>query len=209
MAQVNLPGNSHKSKAPQVKKEVVSVTKGRVRTKKPALGKRFMNSFFGEDAGGVWHYIGWEVLMPAAKDTITDVVSQGIERLLYGEARGRGRGRGGNRYSNGPVTNYTRYSSSGPIRSEPRMEISRRGRATHDFDELVFESRADAEGVIDGLYDILSQYEEATVSDLYELSGVSGNFTDQKWGWTDLKGAGVSKRRDGYYLDLPRPTPLD
>jgi hypothetical protein len=50
----------------------------------------------------------------------------------------------------------------------------------------------------------VSQYEQATVNDLYELVGVSGNFTDENYGWTDIRGAGITRIRGGYLLDLPK-----
>jgi hypothetical protein len=87
--------------------------------------------------------------------------------------------------------------------------MSQRGRAKHDFDEIVLDQRAEAEEVIDRLYDVVSRYEQATVADLYDLVGLSSTHTDHKWGWTDLRGAGVSRIRDGYLLDLPDPEPLD
>ena len=81
--------------------------------------------------------------------------------------------------------------------------------AKHDFDEIVLDQRAEAEEVIDRLYDVVSRYESATVADLYDLVGLPSTHTDHKWGWTDLRGAGVSRIRDGYLLDLPDPEPLD
>jgi hypothetical protein len=87
--------------------------------------------------------------------------------------------------------------------------MSQRGRAKHDFDEIVLDQRAEAEEVIDRLYDVVSRYEQATVADLYDLVGLSSTHTDHKWGWTDLRGSGVSRIRDGYLLDLPDPEPLD
>lgn len=87
--------------------------------------------------------------------------------------------------------------------------MSRRGRSTHDFDEIILATRVEAEEVVDRLFDLVGRYESASVSDLYSLVGISGNFTDEKWGWTDLRGAGVERVRNGYLLDLPRPEPLD
>ena len=74
---------------------------------------------------------------------------------------------------------------------------------------LFWINRAEAEEVIDRLFELVSIYESATVADLYELVGLSSTHTDHKWGWTDLMGAGVSRIRGGYLLDLPDPEPLD
>ena len=87
--------------------------------------------------------------------------------------------------------------------------ISRRARASHDFDEVILQSRAEAEEVIDNLYEVVSQYGAASVADLYQLVGITASHQDTKWGWTELRGTGVSKVRHGYLLDLPQPVPLD
>jgi uncharacterized protein YerC len=87
--------------------------------------------------------------------------------------------------------------------------MSRQARATHNFDEVILPTRREAEEVLDFLHDLLTRYETVSVSDLYELVGETGNFTDEKWGWTDLAGASVSRVRDGYLLNLPRPVPID
>jgi hypothetical protein len=80
----------------------------------------------------------------------------------------------------------------------------------HDFNEIVLESRGEAEQVIDQLIEIISQYQAASVADLYALVGVTSAYTDGKYGWTDLRGAGVSHVRGGLYLlNLPKPIPLD
>jgi len=42
----------------------------------------------------------------------------------------------------------------------------------------------------------------------YELVGLDSTHTDHKWGWEELTGAGVSRIRGGYLLDLPEPEPL-
>ena len=87
--------------------------------------------------------------------------------------------------------------------------MSRQSRARHNFDEIVLDERVEAEEVIDRLFDLVSRYEAATVADLYELVGLSSTHTDNKWGWIDLTGAGVTRVRGGYLLDLPEPESLD
>src|SRR3954454_10116741 len=91
----------------------------------------------------------------------------------------------------------------------PPASMSRRARARHDFDEIVLESRGEAEEVIDRMYDLLSRYDSVSVADMYELTGIQSAHTDQKWGWTDLRGSTVTRTRaGGYLLDLPEPQPL-
>lgn len=207
----NYPSNSRR--APEDKKEPKKVEKiitgESVRRKKP-LGRRFKETFVGgDDAGSVWGYVVNDVLVPAAKDMLSDAVSQGVERMLFGDIRSRS-----NRFrssSGAPHTSYNRFSSPNTVirREDPRREMSRRARSTHDFDEIVLATRREAEDVIQGLYELVTQFDAATVADLYELVGQSSNFTDAKWGWTDMRGASVSSIKGGYLLDLPPTIPLD
>jgi hypothetical protein len=97
----------------------------------------------------------------------------------------------------------------GNRQSGPHRAISRQARSRHNFDEIVLDQRAEAEEVIDRLFDVVNRYESATVADLYELVGLSSTHTDNNWGWTDLTGAGVSRIRGGYLLDLPEPEPFE
>jgi len=208
------PSNSHNKKRALPEKEepkkIEKVIEGQVIRRKKPLGKRFAEVFIGGDARTVGQYILFDVLFPAMKDTIADVASQGVERMLFGEARSTSR-RTGRGPGTGSHVNYQSMSRSvSPYgRPEPRNQPSRRARATHDFDEIILPTRVEAEEVIDRLFDLVAKYESATVADLYELVGVTGSYTDDKWGWTDIRGAGVQRIRNGYLLDLPRPEPLD
>lgn len=215
------PPNSHVAKAAvgepvqetKTDRETLEpVVTGKVIQRKKPLGKRFMETFFGGDAKGVVGYVVADVLLPAAKDTIADAVSQGIERMLFGESRSSSRRTGSRPGGVGGFVSYNNYSRPSTRRDDPRdreRNPSRRSRASHDFDEIVLATRHEAETVIDRLYDIISKYEQATVSDLYDLVGVSSNFTDAKWGWTDMRGAGPTRVSNGYLLELPKPEPLN
>ena len=210
------PSNSHnKPQKPKAgesaePKKVEKIVKSEVIQRKKPLSKRFVETFVQGDARGVWGYILFDVLQPAAKDMVADAFSQGIERMLFGEARSSSR-RTGSR-PDGRGSSFTSYSSmyNSPVgrREEPRG-MTRRSRATHDFGEIIIGTRVEAEEVIDSLFTMIAHYEQATVADLYDLVGTSTDFTDQKWGWTDLRGAGVTRVREGYLLNLPRPEPLD
>ena len=207
---VDIRKGQQEDKSPGEKK-VERVIEGEVVRRKKPLGKRVKEFFIAGDAKSVWGYVVGDVLLPAAKDTIVDATSEYVQRMMFGESRHRrpSSSRGPNGY-----VSYNRYSpssrsSAGQDRLDQRREVSRRARASHNFDEIILETRGEAEEVIDRLFDLISRYEIATVEDLYELTGISGNYTDRKWGWTDIRGAGVSRVRSGYLLDLPRPEPLD
>ena len=92
-------------------------------------------------------------------------------------------------------------------RSDSR-DISRTARRTHDFGDIILATRAEADRVLDHLSGLIDEFGQASVLDLYEIVNIDGNFTDDKWGWTQLRTAGVIRVRDGYLLDLPRTESL-
>lgn len=198
------PPNSVKSKAPQPEeKKIERVTTTDPTRRKKGLGKQFQNTFFGGDFKTASQYVIFGVLIPAAKEALVEAGSAGFEKLIFGDKR-----RGGPR--SGSPLGHVAYNRMG-LQAQPQVSrpaLSQRGRAQHDFDEIVLESRQEAEAVLDQLYDLLSKYDEVTVSDLYELSGIKSNHVDKQWGWSNLKGSGVSRVRGGYLLDLPEPTHL-
>jgi hypothetical protein len=205
-------GPAPKGKLP---KEVKQVVTGKVVRRKKPLGTRFKETFFsGDGTRGVWGYVMGEVLVPAAKDMIVDATRNGVERAVFGESQ---RGPRGWRPGNSPsghtrYDGYSRPSNTPPWRgSQPaQREISSRGRSQHNFDEIILDSRGEAEQVIDVLIDIVNEYGQATVADLYELVGITSAYTDPKYGWTSMQGAGVQHIRGGQYLlNLPKPQPLD
>ena len=86
--------------------------------------------------------------------------------------------------------------------------MSSRARRMHDFEELVFDSRLEAESVLERMRDIIEQYEMASVADLYSLAGVSSNYVDNNWGWRNLAQARTRQVREGFLLELPRAEEL-
>lgn len=207
MVTPEFPPNSETSKRGALDdKNVQRVTSGDAVRRKKSLRKQFSETFVAGDAKSAVRYVLFDVLLPAAKDTIVEAVTQGFEKLIFGESRRRG--------STSPqagatgYVSYNRYSMGNRPPSAQRA-MSRQARAGHNFDEIVLEQRAEAEDVIDRLFDLVSRYDAASVADLYELVGLNSTHTDHKWGWTDLHGAGVSRIRGGYLLDLPEPVPLD
>lgn len=200
------PPNSEASRqGPPETKNIKRVTSGQPVRRRKSLRKQFSDTFVAGDAKSAMQYVMFDVLIPAAKDMIAEAGSQGIEKLIFGESRRRG----SSSPSSGPTgyVSYNRYAMAHK-QTAPQRTMTRQARARHDFDEIVLQSRAEAEEVIDRLFEIVSRYGAVTVADFYELVGLPSTHTDNKWGWSDLRGAGVSKVRTGFLMDLPEPEPL-
>lgn len=226
---VNLPSNSHKSKKvtvtdlksaqtpgkveKQIEKDrpkLEKIIEGKASVKKKGFWYKAREAFTGDDSKSVGQYIMIDVIIPAIKDMLLDGIQQGSERLIMGpDARG-GHRQSRNRPGERDYVPYgqmsTRQVGSGANR---RRELSPRARATHDFRDVVVETRRDAEDIIAAMMRRIDDYGSATVADLYDLVDISGDFTDDKWGWYDLRDSGVRRHGGGYVLVLPKPEVIE
>lgn len=215
-------GNSNKSKkapprefaeetveaTPQEPKKVESVVEGKVIRKKTGWWKKVGQSLTSDESRGVGSYVLEEILLPAFKSMIFEAITGGSERAIFGDTRGRALGP--NAYRVG--TNYNNISTGSVNRSPGSNRdrgISRSGRRNHQLDKIIIESRVEALEVLERLSDLVDKYGTASLADFYDLIDVDSNFVDQKWGWDNLSTARAQKVRGGYFLDLPRPEPLD
>lgn len=189
----NYQSNSHKSKRNSIedKKKVDKIVKGKVKTKKK---NGILSSFINDDLQDIKKYIVEDVLIPTIKKTITDVVKNSIDMFFYGEVSRPNR-------SNSSRISYSSYYD--------RDREPRRRRNDLLIDDIVLESRAEAEEVLDRLDEMIEEFGMASVLNLYDLIGVTAPFTSDKYGWTDIRNATAVRVRDGYLLKLPRVMPLD
>lgn len=207
----NYPGNSYNAKTSkketspnketEERKPLDKVISGEVVRRKKGFGAKIKETFTGDDPNSVGSYVFFEVVVPAIKATLSDAVSQGVERMLFGTSSGRS---SANRSGGTSYTPYNRMSR--PSRESERpsgREVSSRSRATHNFDEIILDSRGEAEEVLDRLTDLIRNFGVASVSDLYDLVGISKDYTDDNWGWTNLREARVRRIREGCLLELP------
>lgn len=199
--------NSYRSKELAAKnaqhKKVEKIVKGKVKTKKKSEISKFKDVFISEDAKDVKSYIMMDILIPAAKKAISDIVRDGIDMILYGNTVHK-RSSG---YSSGaPYVSYRSYSDR-----DRRMDSSYRSstrRPSYDYDDIILETRQEAEDVLERMDELLDTYEIVSVADLYDLVGMTGNYTDNRYGWTNLGNAEPIHVRDGWLLKLPKARPI-
>lgn len=215
----NYPGNSHnerngaKTPEKEERQKLERVTSGVVVQRKQPLFTRIKETFMGDDAGSVANYVFIDVFVPQVKSMVSDIFTQAVERMLFGDSSGRARGGygGGSRSHVSYNRMYDRPGSqSRPEETRPGgRSLSQRARSTHSFEEIVLDDRGEAEIVLDRLGDLIDEYGVATVADLYDLVGITSSFTDNKFGWSSMGGSHVSRVRDGFLVNLPRTAPLD
>ena len=202
------PGNSNKEKEEKIvyapkEKNISQIVTGKVIKQKKSLGQKISETFFGDDTRSVSDYILQDVLIPAMKSTLSDMVGGGIEMLLFGERR---RSSTSNIYRDRDRS-YVPYNrmSRRDDRRDDRFAMTRTARSRHDFDDIILETRGEAEDVLSHMVDLIQEYDNASVADYYELVGVDANFTDNNYGWTNLRDAFVERVRSGYSIRLPQP----
>lgn len=192
--------NSDKSRQEQPEKKVEAVVSGSTKTRRKGEMQKFADVFIAEDAGNVKSYIFMEVIVPALKKAISDIVVTGIDMILYGEA-GRSKK---NTPAKASWQNY--YEQDNRVRANSGTNR----RSSIDYDDIVFDTRGDAEAVLEAMSDIIDQYGTVSVADLYDLARVpNDNFTMNRYGWTNINNASPVRVRDGYILKLPRVIPLN
>lgn len=196
--------NSHRSKMEHAetvedKKKVEKIISGTAKTNKKTVGQKFVEAFIPDDVTNVGDYLLQDIFVPSAKKLFEELVTSGISILLYGDA-----GRSGRSNTRAGRVNYNSIHDG-----SNRNNNSTRSRSRYDYEEVKLDSRGDAEDVLDRMCELVAAYGMASVADLYDLVGITGNYTDNKYGWTDLRNAYVERARDGYLIKMPRIIPLN
>lgn len=207
----DFPSNSQKAKAtePEEIKPVTSAkTTGRRRR---GLGRQFKDTFFDGTGKGALLHVVHERVLPSIRELMHDAVTDGVDYLFFGERNGRPRRPGvySSVWGSDNVPGKVDYTKPSKASSSART-LSTQARARHDFAEIVIASKAEANDVLDNMYELLSRQGMVSVADLFALTGIRPDHTDMKWGWTSLRGSrpvGV-KKLGGYILDLPEPEEL-
>lgn len=194
--------NSHKFREGQTEaltdKKIQKVVRGKVKTKPKSGMSKITDVFISEDAANVKSYIVMDVLVPAVKKAISDIVRDGIDMILYGESRGR---------RSSTSSSYVSYRDYSRSDDRDRFRDSRT-RSGYNHDDIILETRGEAEEVLTRMDELIDTYGVVSVADLYDLIGKSCEYTDNKYGWTNIRNAEPIRVRDGYMLKLPKALPI-
>lgn len=186
---------SNSTKAKEDKPKVQPIVKGKVK-------KNYKGLIFTEDVKSVGSYILLDVLVPAIKNAAYDMITNGISMMLFGN----------NKPTNSSPTNGVRstpYVSYNKFSRSPEPQTRRAATSGLVQEDIIFATRADAESVLMRMDEIVAQYQFVSIADYKELAGLTGSYTDNYYGWASLHTADVVRNRDGYYIKLPRPIPME
>lgn len=196
--------NSHKFKEeqkqlPPEKKKVEKIVTTPAKIKKKNEVRKIADVFISEDVANVKSYIFMDVLVPAIKKAISDIVTDGIDMILYG---GTGRSK-----KNSPVSRVSYRDYYGRDR---RYEDHRSSRRRFSYEYITVDSRGEAEQVLSAMDEMIDMYGIVTIADLCDMVDVTCDYTDYKYGWKNIRNAEPVRERDGSYsFKLPKAIPID
>ena len=193
--------NSYKYKEQQkaltTDKKIEKVVKGTVKTRKRNGVTKLKDVFVNEDAKNVKSYIFSDVLVPAIKKLLYDIVNDGASMLLFGNTSA------GRKKTIGSNVSYRQFYDS---KVEDRRPVSS---SRFDYEDLIFESRGEAEAALSKMDEVIDVYGTVSVADLYDMCDLTAPYTSNRYGWSNIQTAEVARLRDGgYVLKLPRALPI-
>ena len=198
----------------------VRPAKSRVRHKK-SIWRSVGDKFISEDVDYVGSSLLEDILIPALRDLLNDILHSTID-MTFGGGNYRGsygsRSRGRSRIAYNRMYDDSRFSRrSRRDRDDDDYYDDRRSRRRRlpDCSEFVFDPRdfdrpsdakCAAEDLLDDMCDRIDQYGQVDLAWFLDQIGedLDGRWNAEDWGWTNLSGARVKgSNRRGWYIDLP------
>lgn len=179
------------------KKDIRPVT---AKPKKKKFGQKLKEAMFSEDIGNgsVTEHIFFRILIPSVKRVLSDMANTAINMALGLDPKTRTVGAGNTHVANASLyrdRNYNRPASYG----SRRTAISE-----YEWDE------ATANDIYGQIMDIIEQYGDISISDVYSIMGMGTQVrtTDRNWGWTradarDICVTPLDAQHERNIIDLP------
>lgn len=184
------------------KPKIAPVGTGAKKVERPAT-KRFFDFLFAENPKDMSKKVVNDVVVPQGKSMFRAMVLTYLDGMLFG---------GGAPPANivagtvlrGGITNYSAASTNNSMLMARQANASPQ-RSSGNYQDLLLPTQDFAEKLLAVLFDSLNQYRRVAVAELYEAAGITSEISDEAYGWTSLDGARISRRADGFLLELPRP----
>jgi len=193
-------------------KAVVKIDPSKVRK---STGRQFLDSFITHDFDIVRDYLFNDILIPAIKNTIVDTICSAVNMIFKGSpssSSNRSWNSDPNRRDYGSIY---RTSDTGIFRREEQRPYEYKynrldsRRSTIAYMDIPFNSRSDAEEILDILKGNIDKYERVSVADFYDLVDYPyNNFELHNWGWTNLNDVIVTWSHGVWIIDLPSAIPI-
>ena len=192
--------NSNKAKEER-KETIQPVVKANVRRKKKSGLKKVANILLAEDIEDAKARLIGDVVIPAIRQAIHDIFDRGSDLMFFGQDSKNGKPRASR-------VSYKDYYDS----DKKTLERYKTPPKTLEYNDVIFDSRSEAEEVLFKMDELIEVYGSASVADFYEFAGITGDYPANSYGWTDIRSAHIDRVRDngeyGYTIVFPRARPL-
>lgn len=199
----NYPSNSNAAKQQRIEKS--TKPNNGVTIKKRSEARKFADAFLADDLNSIKTHIISDVLIPELKNALYDIATNALDAILYGSSGNPSKKKSvSSKFSY--ITPYHKMSNNN-ANSE---HIADRPKKTYEYDELLFDTRGKAESILKDMDSHIGQYGMVSIADYYEFAEMTSEYTTNKYGWTDIRGAKVVPYRGKYRIaNLPKAAPLD
>lgn len=205
---INNDANANEANIPANEKRVKKIISGNVVTKPKNKISKFFSKFIAEDGRSVKDAIQEEIIIPSIKDLIVSAIQRGAEVLIYGKDRPH-RNIFGNVIQNIP-SQITRIGYENCFNTKSnKNKVVNTNSSYAEYNDIILESRGDAQLVLDQMDDLIETYGVASLADLYEAVGAPYEYTAHNFGWTNIHSAKIQHVYNGWLIKMPKAYPIN
>lgn len=197
--------NKYKEEHPR-ERRLVKSEKGRAEIHKKNFVEKLSEVFIVGSMSEMSDYVFFEVIVPAIKNTISEVIFKGINMLLFKNSSGK-RYNSNSGSNNNSRTSYSSYYNNRRDDDGPRVAVLAR-RSSYDI-ALRDYTLPEVEEILDEIEGISDDYPVYRISDVHDIVGIQSEYTDNKYGWKSNVMPTYSHTRDGFMLHFPAPVLLE
>lgn len=196
----NYKPNSNRSKEER-REQIKPVVKAAVRRRKNGGFRKIANVLLAENVEDAKNQLISDVIIPAIRQAIHDVFDKGSDLLFCGFESKRNK-------TKASKVSYRDYYDDEKKNTEQYKRFS----PMLEYNDVIFDSRSEAEEVLFKMDELIEVYGSASVADYYEFVGITGDYSANNYGWMDIRSAHIDRVRDngkyGYTIVFPRARPL-
>ena len=169
-------------------------------------GKKSNMRLVSEDAKSVGSYVMIDIIIPKIKELITSGFKYAIDFIFYGSKGAKGTKPGIDTVSYSSYYTGSSYQQPSTGYSNP---MAPKQNTIFTIGDIVFPDREDADKVLLALQESIIKYGTATVADFYDFINKAHSYTDNKYGWKDLRDAEIIRVDGGFSIRFPKVIPID
>lgn len=183
-----------------VKERAEALVNGKLSDSKPSVFRNFKDEVIKSDFSSITSAVVSQIIIPKAVELITNAFESGVYMLFHGDLKGY---KSSNAKFNNGKTDYTIFSSNNAkfVRNDGVGSINYRDVCVPDLES--------AKAIVMKIEDILDNYSEVSVADVYSISGIRySNDELNYWGWRSIRKSPIVKTGNGFIIKMPKPERL-